>query len=99
MNTKLLLTVVTLIAIVASIFALTAATKSETATTQAKAISSRLSIADEQPVRMWSGVIQLSDSNYPDFRLQAQTSAKQAVATECMSEEQVTPRRQGGCIQ
>jgi hypothetical protein len=97
MKTKVFLSAVVLVGLLASLFAFTTTTKS--AASHIPAGISRLSVQTEPNVRMWSGAIQFSDSNYADFRPHVQPSAKQTVSKECMIDEQVVPRKQSGCIQ
>lgn len=99
MKTKIFLSAVILVGLLASLFAFTTTTKS--AAVHVPASVSRLNYETEPNVRMWSGAIQFSDSNYADFKPHVHISALvQTVSPEeCMTEEQVAPRRQGGCIQ
>ena len=98
MKTKNFLSAVILVGLLASLFAFTTTTKS--AAVHVPASISRLNFETEPNVRMWSGAIQLSDNNYADFKPHVHISALvQTVSPECMTEEQVAPRRQGGCIQ
>jgi hypothetical protein len=102
MNIKRFLTMlVVLVTLLAGFLASLGSSRSSSAVAQEQQVSapgSRL-VANEPAVRMWSGAIQYSDNNYPDFRLHITVPSKQGVAAECMSEENANPRRWGGCIQ
>ena len=97
MKTKIFLSAVVLVGLLTSLFAFTTTTKS--AASHKPASVSRLSIGTESNVRMWSGAIQFSDGNYADFKPHNRPSALQTVSKECMTDEQIAPRRQSGCIQ
>ena len=101
MNTKLfLITVVALVALLAGILSTFGLGRSSSVKAQEQVVArSSISVENESSVRMWSGPIQFNDANSPDFRPHAQTSAKPGVATECISDESIQPRRWGGCIQ
>ena len=102
MNIKRFLTVlVVLVTLLAAFLASLGSTKSSSAIAQGQRVSAPASIfvASEAAVRLWSGAIRFSESNFPDFRLHTKVPSKPGVASECMSEENANPRRWGGCIQ
>ena len=99
MNTKRFLVITAVVALSVSLFALIATTKSTPAKAQIQAEASRLILVNEPMVRMQSGAIQFTDSNHPDFNPHAKVFLKQRTTSDCMSDENNTPRRQSGCIQ
>ena len=100
MNKKLFLIGVTLLALLAGFFATSGLGGSSTVIAQEQVTVSRfILVAAEPAVRMWSGPIQFSDNNSPDFRPHTILPLKQGVTSDCISEESTNPRRWGGCIQ
>ena len=102
MNTKFLLTIVVLMALLAGFVTYSATTQAAPVTEQARpgvAANVEPIIADEPAVRMHSGAIQFSDGNYPDFKPHAVTPSKPDTDTGCISDENAQLRRYGGCVE
>ena len=99
MNTKRFLVIAVVAALSVGLFALVATTKSTPVEAQVQVEASRLILVNEPMVRMQSGAIQFTDSNQPDFKPHAKVFLKQRTTSDCISDENNTPRRQSGYIQ
>ena len=101
MNTKRFLTMLLLLLVVAPGIAAPFMMRNPvTAEGQSqKFVSVSLTLLNEPASRMWSGPIQFNDGNSPDFKPHLRASADKFAVPSCMADEQVTPRRWGGCIQ
>ena len=99
MKIKYFLIVVELVVIAASIFTVLGRVNSISAKAQPETNVSRPLFLNEPAVEMQSGEIQSSDNNSPDFRPHSAPVLMQHVASECISEENIQPRRWSGCLE
>jgi hypothetical protein len=98
MNTKRFLLIALLVALAVSMFPLAASTKSTPLKAAVQAEVPRLILVSEPAVRMQSGEIWNSDSNFPDFRPHAVNTSQVNGEDFCISDENARPRRYGGCV-
>ena len=96
---KRFLIIVALVALSISLFSLFVTTNSKPAKAKIQADISSSIFVNEPAVRMQSGLILFSDSNAPDFSPHAVTPPKPNTDSGCISDEFVSLRRYGGCVE
>jgi hypothetical protein len=98
MNKLHSLGLVVLVAVIVGIFTLNTPIKSTPAAAQVPASSAKVITPGESSARMWSGPIQFSDGNFPDFKPHHTQAKSKNEPSVCMTDN-TTPRRQSGCIE
>ena len=98
MNAKHFVTIAVLVVLSVSLFTLASLRKSTPVKAEVQAEAVLPIVLNEPAVRMQSGPIHFSDNNSPDFRSHVVPTTRLDADTGCMSDENATPRRYGGCV-